>query len=131
MAHFYANPAACLTLAFDGANDSSVADDAVNLASYIRSVPSFRDLIQKQVGHPALATETRRLLEDDTRLLVKVEDWRQEKLAYSQRLVEAWKLLDCLQDMLAETKVAQEVVITEYYKNKLVERAIKGCQALR
>jgi hypothetical protein len=130
MAHFYANPASAL--AFPAPED--VIDEAVTdiheLAAYIRSLQSFRTFVQERADIASSRSNLRTLLQDDGKLLESVNGCRITKEQYARKLPEAWKVLECLQDMLADSRVARDVLISEYYRGKLAARAVAACQAL-
>lgn len=129
MAHFYANPLAALTIRSEGyaGDDGNIAA----LATHIRALSTFRRLVAHKINQPAYRADMRLLLEDDQKLLERVAAYSEEREEYGQKLPQAWKLFACLQDMLVENSVANDVLIMEYYKDKLVSRATGACQALR
>lgn len=136
MAHFFSESASVLTvdslgLDIEEADSSAFSPEFV---ANLRSLPSYQRHVQAalrgdrstSVYEVAISS-----LQDDYKLLAFVESSRPAKDRYCSELGQAWLLLEILLETWDEGRAGTDILLTDYYRGKLVDRASRSCSMLR
>ena len=137
MAFFFSNPIASLCQAESENPTLSDLELQLAIAPSARFLGSFQAFLQSECEAGIVNASSgskqflRNLLTNEKELLKIINGARMERKVYATRLRDAWRLFEVLQSVWSEGQVSGEILLTEYYNDKLVGRASRTCTGLR
>lgn len=132
MSHFFSNPlTSVLHACSDGAGSEGSDEETERIKTLLYHLPSFQQHIEANISLPSARRDIENILSRRTSLSKLVKDADEARKQYSSELRLAWTLFDVLQDTWTEGRISHDLMLAEYYSDKLVARCRRMCASLK